>query len=133
MTKRQTKLYEYLMSRGDQWTTQMEIALALDTYYNAKAFENSKDFHDSSTRFDIAKDIRAISISDECEKIIISSSNGVKIANEEEFYRFMKRQYASLFRKLYRLNKIAKKGGMHNQVEINGQTIEAFLENAGEN
>ena len=133
MNDRQKALYEYLLSRGNEWTTHAEIARELYGYYgNAECCLEPKDFHDTVERSLITFDCRYISISSEVEKIVISSSKGVKIANEAEFYRYIDNQRTATLRKLARIYKMAKKGGLHNQMDFGGHTVESFLENLPE-
>jgi hypothetical protein len=119
--------------RGENWTTHAEIARELYQYYgNAECCLEPKDFHNTTERKLIGKDCREISLSGECEKIIISSSKGVKIANEAEFDRYIANQYKATIRKLSRIYKMAKKGNRNGQIDFGGHTVEAFLENLPE-
>jgi hypothetical protein len=129
MNARQEELYKYLLSKGDEWTTHAEIARELYQYYgNAECCLEPKDYHNSTERTLITKDCREISTSTECEKIIISSSKGVKIANEAEAERYLRNQYKALFRKLKRIRTMERKCNLHNQMDFGGHTVEAFLE-----
>lgn len=129
MNERQEALYKYLVSRGQDWTTHAEIARELYQYYgNAECCLEPKDYHNSTERTLITRDCREISTSTECEKIIISSSKGVKIANEAEFDKYIKNQYKATIRKLARIYKMAKKGNRNGQIDFGGHTVEAFLE-----
>ena len=129
MNARQKSLYNYLLSRNGEWTTHAEIARELYQYYgNAECCLEPKDYHNSTERTLITRDCREISTSTECEKIIISSSKGVKIANEAEFDRYIKAQYNATIRKLARIYKMAKKGNRNGQIDFGGHTIDAFLE-----
>lgn len=129
MNTRQIALYEFLLDKGDTWTPQAEIARELyHNYGNAECCLEPKDYHNTTERGYISDDIRAINISPSFEKIIISSSKGVKIANEEEFDRYIKSQYAATIRKLSRIYKMAKKGNRNGQIDFGGHTVEAFLE-----
>ena len=134
MNDRQKALYEYLLSRGDEWTTHAEIARELYADYgNAECCLEPKDFHNTTERTLITDDCREISISPEFDKIIISSSKGIKIANEAEFDRYIKAQYNATIRKLARIYKMAKKGNRNGQIDFGGHTVESFLENLPEN
>lgn len=129
MNERQKALYEYLLDKGDDYTTQVDIARDLYKYYgNAECCLSPEDYHDTTERCFITDDCRAISVSPDCDKIIISNSKGVKIANEAEFDRYIKAQYKATLRKLSRIYKMAKKGNRHNQIDFGGHTVEAFLE-----
>ena len=61
--------------------------------------------------------------------MVISSSKGIKIATEEEFDRYIKKQYESTVRKLARIYKMAKKANRHKQMGIDGDVVDAFLNN----
>lgn len=128
LNERQTLLYTYLLQKGDQWTTQENVAYDLSHCYN---YYWSENFHDTGCRHIMTNDIRAINDSDEIEKVIISSSKGIKLANEEEFAKYISKEYASVFQKLQRVRAKEKKGKAHYNVvfEENGETevIESLL------
>lgn len=129
MNIRQKMLYEYLLEKGDQFTPQSEVARDLYGYYgNGECCLEPKEYHNTNERIFITADIRAINADPDFEKIIISNSKGIKIATEEEFDRYLKSQYSATIRKLARIYKISKKGNRHNQIGINGHTVDAFLE-----
>ena len=129
LTPRQWALYNFLKERGDQWTTQIDIAYALSQFYDT-TFSDEK-FHDSRARLQITMDIRAINDSDIIQKIIISSSKGVKIANESEFNTYIGREINAAVRRLMRAKKKAQKGNRDGQMRLvlnkERDTIEAFL------
>jgi hypothetical protein len=129
MNARQKALYNYLIEVGDVWVTQMGIAYDLYDWYDCATFGNTEDFHDSTTRLEITKDIQAINNDDEADKIIITSPLGVKIATEEECAKYLALEYASVFRRLARVRKKEKKAKLHNQITIDGVTVNAYLEN----
>lgn len=133
MNERQKALYEYLLDNGDNWVSQVQIARDLFKYYgNGECCLEPKSYHDTTERSYISDDVRAINISAEFDKLIISSSKGVKIANEAEFDRYIKAQYTATIRKLSRIYKMAKKGNRHNQIGIDGMAVEAFLQKVDE-
>lgn len=133
MNERQKALYEYLLGKGDDYTPQVDIARDLYKYYgNAECCLEPKSYHDTTERGYISDDVRAINISADFDKLIISSWKGVKIANEAEFDRYIKAQYNATIRKLSRIYKMAKKGNRHNQIGIDGTAIEAFLQKIDE-
>lgn len=130
---RQIALYKYLLSKGENWTNHAEIGRELYEYYgNGECCLEPKEYHNTTERILITEDCRDISASPDFEKIIISSSKGVKIANEAEFDRYIKSQYNATIRKLARIYKMAKKGNRHGQIDFGGHTIDAFLENLPE-
>lgn len=131
---RQRALYEYLSEVGDNWTPQVQVARDLYEHFgNAECCLEPKEYHDSTERLFLSRCISEINFSPEFEKIIISSSKGIKLANEEEFDRYIKGQYKSAIRKLARVYAMAKKGNRHGQIDFGGHTVESFLENLPEN
>lgn len=133
MNERQRALYEYLLAKGDEYTSQAEIARDLFEYYgNGECCLEPKDYHDSTERLLLLRDLQELRVNPEFEKLVISSSKGVKIANEAEFDRYIKAQYNSAIRKLARIYKMAKKGNRDGQIDFGGHTVESFLENLPE-
>ena len=129
MNERQKALYEYLLDNGDNWVSQVQIARDLFKYYgNGECCLDPKSYHDTTERSYISDDVRAINISAEFDKLIISNRKGVKIANESEFDRYIKAQYTATIRKLARIYKMAKKGNRNGQIDFGGRTVESFLE-----
>lgn len=129
MNKRQKALYEFLLKRGGEYTTQADVAYALPEYYgNGECYFAQGDFHNTAERFHLSRDIREINLSPDFDKIIISNANGIKIADEAEFDRYIDSQFNSALRRLARISRIAKKGGRHKQIDLNGHTFESFLE-----
>lgn len=131
---RQRALYEYLSEVGDNWTPQVQVSRDLYKHFgNAECFLEPKQFHDTTERLELSQTISQINFSSEYEKIVISSSKGIKLANEEEFDRYIKGQYKSAIRKLARVYAMAKKGNRNGQIDFGGHTVESFLENLPEN
>lgn len=126
---RQLDLYNFLEAMGDQWTPQKDIADALMWWY--PLYDENK-FHDSNARMLMTKDIQAINESNEVQKVIISGNRGIKIANREEFSRYIKRQYSSVFRRLKRIRAKERKGQLDGQsyfvYETEQDVINAFLQ-----
>ena len=133
LTPRQWALYNFLKGKGDEWTTQRDIAYALKDHYDT-SFKKDK-FHDSKARLQITMDIRTINDSDAIQKIIIPSPKGIKIANEREFDEYIERERSSALRRLMRLELKAKKGNYNGQMRLvfnkERDTIEAFLKENG--
>lgn len=129
LTPRQWQLYNYLKEQGDQWTMQFDIACALSEHYDTD-FDKDK-FHDSKARLQITMDIRALNDSEVIQKIIMSGSKGVKIANESEFNTYIGREINAAVRRLMRAKRKAEKGNRNGQMRIvlgkERDTIEAFL------
>jgi len=121
---RQNQLYNFLLERGDNWTS-MEQATdsckLYPTFYTGT-------YHNSWTRRLLTEDIERINASAKFEKVIISGSRGIKIATEEEFSRFIGSELGEIFGKLKRVRRLAKKGSRNMQIDFEGQVRKAFLE-----
>ena len=131
MKERQRALYEYLLSRNGEWVSQAEIARSdeLYEYYgNGECCLEPREYHNTTERVLLLADLQEIKTNPEFEKLVISSSKGVKIATESEFDRYIKSQYKSAIRKLARVYAMAKKGNRDGQIGIDGTVVEAFLE-----
>lgn len=130
LNPRQWALYNLLKNHPDRYLTQLEIAYALKEFYDTSFYNDQ--FHDSATRHLLTKDIRAINKSEVIQKIIISTSKGVKIASSEEFAKYINAEFASIFRKLARTRQKARKAGLDGQMRIvlgsERDTIEAFAD-----
>ena len=126
LNDRQIALFEYIKERGDQWTLQEQIAKDLCGWYPYK-----RPFHDSYARSIMTKDIQAINGNQDVQKIIISSPQGIKLSNEQEFAAYIKRQYSSVFRRLKRIRQKERKATMHGQsywmYETEQDIVNAFL------
>lgn len=133
LNSRQWALYNYLKSMGDTWTTQYGVAFSLsrlDGYYTD--FDNADTFHDSAARMQMTADIRAINESSIIQKIIITSSKGIKLANSEEFDRYIRKEIMAAVRKLMRAKHKAAKGNLDGQMRLvfnsERDTVKAFLD-----
>lgn len=130
LNPRQWALYNYLKERGDEWTLQAEIADALTALYDNG--EESKSFHDSPARMQMTADIRAINNSAVIQKVIIASSKGIKIANSEEFDRYIRKEIMAAVRRLMRAKYKAQKGSRDGQMRFvfgsERDTIKAFID-----
>lgn len=130
LNARQWALYNLLKNNPDRYLTQIEIAYGLREYYDTSFYNDQ--FHDSATRHLLTKDIRAINKSEVIQKVIISNSQGVKIASSAEFEKYINAEFASIFRKLARTRLKAKKAGLDGQMRIvlgsERDTIEAFAD-----
>lgn len=125
--ERQVALYDYLISRGDRWTDQRQVTDSINLY---PTFNPSKNYHNSSARRLLTKDIKAINSSDTYFKIIISGSDGIKIATEKEAYSFLKSESKEIFKKLKSVRKMMKKASRDQQIDLEGRIAEAFLKDA---
>ena len=130
LNARQWAVYNLLKNNPDRYMTQIEIVYALKEFYDVSFY--NEQFHDSNARHMLTADIRTINKSDVIQKIIISNSKGVKIANREEFEKYISAEFASIFRKLARTRQKAKKAGLDKQMRIvlgnERDTIEAFAD-----
>lgn len=129
LNNRQWALYNLLKNNPDTYFKQSEIAFKLKDYY---VRDLSVNFHDSGARLLITRDIRAINESSVIQKVIISNSNGVKLASREEFEQYIKSEYAMIFRKLKRTRQKARKAGLDGQIRFTAgkerNTVEAFVD-----
>ena len=129
MNEKHRALYEYLESKGNTWTSQVEVARDLYADFgNGECCLTPDEYHDTHERKLLSIAISDINASLEFPKIIISSSKGIKFANENEHRRYLKSQYHSVLRKLKRLSVMEKKGNLHNQIGIDGNAICAVIE-----
>lgn len=129
MNERLNALYKFLESRADRWTAEFEIWRELYEYYgNSEACLSHADYHNSTERKILSCDVSQINGSADFDKIIISCSKGIKIASENDFAAHIRRQYSAIFRKLRRVRTMEKKARLHNQIGIDGETVDAFLE-----
>jgi len=122
--ERQEALYRFLLSRGDNWST-TDMATSFVKQYPAYFGEN---YHNSAARRLLTADIEAINSSDEFNKIIISGSRGIKLATEDEFSHFIGSELKEIFGKLRRIRKLSKKASRDQQIDIEGQIADVFLE-----
>ena len=122
--ERQVALYDYLISRGDQWTSMEQVTDSISYY---PAFFTGY-YHNSAARRILTKDIHAINSSDTYFKIIISSNDGIKLATEEEAYSFLKSETKEIFKKLKAVRKMKTKIARDQQIDLEGRIAEAFLQ-----
>ena len=134
LTPRQWRLYNYLKARGDQWTTQAEIARDMFAKHGdyAHIIYDGEDFHNKAARYLMTDDIRKINDSGVIQKIIISSGRGIKLANDEEFDLYIRKEIAASVRRLLRAKRKAEKGKRDGQFKITfgeyeREVIEAFI------
>lgn len=128
LTPRQQALYKYLTEKGDVWSRQVDIYNDLIEWYGEYEYN---DFHNSMARHKLTEDIRAINDSDEARMIVLSNSQGVKIATKEEFQKYIRKEISSAVRRLLRAKRKAEKGRLDGQIEFTSkaerETIKAFL------
>lgn len=122
---RQTALYDYLISRGDRWTSLEQVTDSIILY---PAYFRT-NYHDSNARRLLTQDIHDINNDPQYSKIIISGNKGIKLANQEEAARYIRSEYKEVFKKLKKVRRMERKCGLNGQIRIGGQPVEAFLNN----
>ena len=129
LNARQWSLYKHLKENGGTWEKQRDIARSLPDLYQ---ITEGQPFHDSGARLLMTKDIQAINKSDIIQKIIISNSQGVKLANKEEARQFIAGRLASVIAALERVRKLERKAGLDGQLRLvfgrEREIIQAFAE-----
>ena len=126
-------LYNYLLDRGDEWTSQVQIARDLYAHFgNGECCLAPEQYHNTTERLHLLECKQSINDSAKFDKIIISNSKGMKIATETEAELYLAREYKAIFKKLKRIRTIEKKCNLHNQITVDGHTIDAFLRNLSE-
>ena len=120
---RQEALYNFLLSRGDNWTSLRQVTDSINLY--PTFFTGS--YHNSGARRLCTGDIEAINTSKRYDKIIVSGARGVKIANKKDLDRFLSAEWKEVNRKITRIRNLAKKGTADQQMDLEGKITEAFL------
>lgn len=125
LNDRQRRLYELLLL-VDKPIKQIDIGGYIPEYFTV----NYDGFHNTTERIILTNDIRAINNDASIEKIIISTHNGICIADKNRAIRFIQNQYKAIFRKLKRIRFLEKKAKLDNQFKIftdgNGDYVSAF-------
>jgi hypothetical protein len=133
LTPRQWKLYELLKDNTQRWITQLEIQKTMSSDY--PDYDGQKNFHDSNARYDIGEDICKINESDVIQKIILSSSSGIKIATADEYRVWSQNKWKSLKQQISRLAWKDHKSRLDGQMKlVFGESMErdyyeAFVKN----
>lgn len=138
MNERQKILLEFL-KKQDSPLTAHKITHTLGWEIPIKEYQSTfrevaanTPSHDRNARKYLTADIRAINNDSDVEVIILSTSKGIKIANEQEFGKYISRKYASLWKRKKRLDKILKKAGLDEQGYITGVFVKAFFKDGSE-
>ena len=121
--ERQQELYNLLLARGDEWSSMEFLTDSIKLY---PAFFTT-NYHNSRARRMLTADIEYINNSDKYEKIIVSTSRGVKLASEKDFEKFLSSELREVFAKLKRLRKLARKGSRDQQQDLEGRIAGVFL------
>lgn len=132
LTTDEWKIYNYLKDHNNEWIQQED--LAYDLFYNEWLNDvkySETDFHNTAIRKKITNAIRNLNNSPIIQKIILSSSKGVKIAERDEIDKYIGRHINCVVARLNRLKLIAKKASRDGQYKITfgkyeRQIIEAF-------
>ena len=101
LTPKQWRLYDLLKDNTHRWITQLEIQQTLKEEY--PDYDGQQNFHDSGARLWITNDVQKINESDVIQKIILSSSQGIKIASAEEYRVWSQNKWKSLKQQISRL------------------------------
>lgn len=132
LTSDDWKIYNYLKYHTGKWVSQERIAKALfGGDYDEETIALGKDFHNTNIRKYITNSIRRLNESDTIQKIILSSSKGIKIAERDEIDKYIARHINCVVARLNRLKLIAKKASRDGQYKITfgkyeRQIVEAF-------
>ena len=113
LTTRTWKLYDLLKTNTERWMTQREIYEVLKGEY--PIWDGVGDFHNTIARQEIASDIRELNDSEIIQKIILTNTLGVKIANEVEYKDYSVRKWKSIKGMIKRL------AYKDNKAKLNGQ------------
>lgn len=121
LTPDEWKIYNYLKDHTGEWVPQEHLALDLfgdELYKEGYAYYANFNFHNSNVRKKLTNAIRNLNNSSVIQKIILSSSKGVKIADKDEIDNYIGRQINSVIKRLNRVKKIAKKASLDGQCKI---------------
>lgn len=131
LTPEEWKIYNYLKEHTGEWITQKDLAKALyyDEWY--RTHYDGIPFHNTKVRKKITNAIRNLNNSSVIQKIILSSSKGVKIADKDDIDKYIGRHTNAVVARLNRLKLIAKKASRDGQYKITfgkyeREIIEAF-------
>lgn len=117
LTTRHWILYRLLKDNSKVWITEYFIYKKMKKFYK-EANVNEKNFHDSFARTNIGRDILDLNNSEKIQKIIISGSNGVKIASKNEYKHWSDLKWASIKRMIKRLVVKDSKFNLDGQMKI---------------
>ena len=119
---RRRALYAFLMGR-EGWIPMQDLAYHMKDLYPSYGWVSN--FHNSFIRRKLTEDIEAINDDPEFRMIIISGNRGVKIATKDEFDKWIRAEYAEIFRKLGRVRYLVKKAGLDGQYDLFEEEIHA--------
>lgn len=123
LTTRQWQLYKYLKDHyeADKFIPKKEIADAIGYAWNDKSDRNGRE---------IESDVAALNEDGNIQKVIISSTKGYKIANQEEAGEWLHKDWLSILKLIKRHMFKRRKCRLNKQMRIvfnsERDTIEAF-------
>jgi len=121
ITSRQWRLYDFLKGNGDSWITQREIYIYFEMNHpnDYTRFDgDEKVFHDSVARMEIGLDLQHLNESAVIQKIILTNSQGVKIANEDEYKQYSLSRWKSIKGMIKRLAWKDHKARLNGQMKL---------------
>lgn len=83
--------------------------------------------NNTTTRRTITKIINQLNNSMDFEKIIVSTKKGMKLANEEEATKYVKKLYAQAFKKLKYARTLEKKVNLNGQLDFGFNEFKTFI------
>ena len=111
LNTRQWKLYGYLVNNKDSHKNIKEIIEDTGSYGAVQEI----NFNNSKGRRLLTSDIRMLKNSDLIQTIILSTNDGIKIANKKEFEEHLAKEEISVLKRLKLIHKQKKKAGLNNQ------------------
>jgi len=117
LTTRQWKLYDLLKDNANTWLTQREIYERMKDDYGTDPLVET-NFHDSGVRYFMTIDIRRINESGVIQKIILSTPQGIKIANEDEYKAYSINRWKSIKAMIKRLAWKDHKANLNGQMRL---------------
>lgn len=114
LNTRQWKLYGYLVNNKNSYKNVKEIIDDTGIYGPVQEI----NFNNSKGRRLLTSDIRMLKNSDLIQTIILSTNDGIKIANIKEFEEHLEKEEISVLKRLKLIHKQKKKAGLNNQTRI---------------
>lgn len=127
LNTRQWELYHLLKENNKRFLKLKTICKLMPEHYK---IVKGVEFHNQKGRRLLTSDIQALKTNETIQKVIMSTTSGIKIVTQEEFNQIYEKEKEAILRRITRLNKLNKKAGLHNQVRLVFNTerniIEAF-------
>jgi hypothetical protein len=122
LNTRQWALYEHLKTlfnkNNEKWYNLRDLCDELYDFEEYIYLSTTKNFNNERARRIMTSDIQVLKDSDIIPKVILSSGNGVKIANEKEIKEELEKEKISLLSSLQRLNKQYRKAKLDGQYRL---------------